>query len=310
VSLTIRRGERVGIIGANGLGKSTLLKILVDRLEPDAGEVTWGYETHPGYFAQDHKDLLENEPGTVLEYLWSIIPQETTSFVRGQLGKMLFSGEDVEKKTKSLSGGEAARVIFSRLIVNKPNILVLDEPTNHLDLESIEALVIALKKFAGTLLFVSHDRWFVSELATRIVEITADGLTDYPGTFDEYLAHRGADHLDAEAVADRAREQRAAERQAADGGAAGDFEAHKKKRAEYKRSLKRRDEVTAAIETAEARLAEIEQQYCEPGFFERSEKADLEELESEQSKLRAEVDRLMEEWETLELTIEELSVDA
>jgi ATPase subunit of ABC transporter with duplicated ATPase domains len=307
VSLTIRRGERIAVIGANGLGKSTLLKILVERLDPDDGELKWGYETYPGYFAQDHRDLLENEPGTVLEYLWSIIPQQTTSFVRGQLGKMLFSGEDVEKKTKSLSGGEAARVIFSRLIVQKPNVLVLDEPTNHLDLESIEALVVALKKFEGTLLFVSHDRWFVSELATRIVEITPDGLSDYAGTYQEYLAHRGADHLDADAVAEQARRDKELARSEAAKGAAGDFEAHKKRRAEHKKAIKRRDEVTESIESTEARLAEIEQRYCEPGFFESNDKATIDALEAEQLSLRGQVEALMEEWETLELSIEALA---
>ena len=309
VSLTARRGERVGIIGANGLGKSTLLKILVERLSPDAGEVTWGYETKYGYFAQDHHELLEGEPGTVLEYLWAFVPQQTTSFVRGQLGRMLFSGDDVEKKVTSLSGGEAARLIFSRLIVDKPNVLVLDEPTNHLDLESIEALVDALKAYEGTLLFVSHDRWFVSELATRIVEITEDGLEDYPGTYAEYLAHRGDDHLDADAVVEKAKADKRQAAQQADGDALNDYEAHKKRRARHKKILKRRDEVTAEIEAGEARLAAIEERYCEPGFFEQTPQAELDSLDKEQQTTRTKVEQLMSEWEQLELEIEELGGD-
>jgi len=311
VSLTVRRGERVGIIGANGLGKSTLLKILVERLSPDAGEVTWGYETKYGYFAQDHHELLDGEPGTVLEYLWAFVPQETTSFVRGQLGRMLFSGDDVDKKVRSLSGGEAARLIFTRLIVDEPNVLVLDEPTNHLDLESIEALVEALQQYEGTLLFVSHDRWFVSELATRIVEITEDGLEDYPGTYAEYLARRGEDHLDAEAVAEKAKAERrqAALDDEASGQALNDYEAHKRRRARQKKLVKRRDEVTAEIESREARLAEIEERYCEPGFFEQTPKEELDALEQDQQRNRAEVDELMEEWEQLELELEELGDD-
>jgi ABC-type multidrug transport system ATPase subunit len=309
VSLTVRRGERVGIIGANGLGKSTLLKILVGRLEPDAGEISWGYETHHGYFAQDHHELLDGEPGTVLEYLWSVIPQEGTSFVRGQLGRMLFSGDDVDKKVRSLSGGEAARLIFSRLIVDQPNVLILDEPTNHLDLESIEALVEALKGYEGTLLFVSHDRWFVSELATRIVEITPSGLDDYPGTFEEYLSRRGDDHLDADAVVEKAKAERAATKEQTDGEAASDYEAHKRRRARYDKLVKRRDEVTAAIEEAETRLAAIEARYCEPGFFEKTEQEELDALETEQSQQRKLVESLMEEWEAIELELEELGTD-
>ncbi|MBW2458246.1 MAG: ABC-F family ATP-binding cassette domain-containing protein, partial [Deltaproteobacteria bacterium] len=150
VSLPVRRGERVAVIGANGIGKSTLLKILVGDLEPDEGEVIWGYETAVGYFAQDHRELLTDRRTTALDYLWETCPQEPTNFVRGHLGRMLFSGEDVDKRVGSLSGGEAARLIFSRLVVQRPNVLVLDEPTNHLELESIEALVTALSDFPGT----------------------------------------------------------------------------------------------------------------------------------------------------------------
>src|SRR5690606_7918312 len=135
VNLRIRRGEHVAVIGANGLGKSTLLKILVDRLEADAGKANWGHEVQIGYFAQDHKHLLSDPKQTTRDLLWDTCPQEGTSYVRGQLGRVLFSGEDVEKKLEALSGGEAARLVFSRIMVQQPNVLVLDEPTNHLDLE-------------------------------------------------------------------------------------------------------------------------------------------------------------------------------
>ena len=188
VSLTVRRGERVGIIGPNGLGKSTLLKIAVERLDADAGRVRWGHEVRPGYFPQDHREVLTDGEATPLSILEEACPGESPTFVRGQLGRVLFSGEETGKKVRLLSGGECARLIFALLSVAKPNVLVLDEPTNHLDLETIHAVVEALKQYTGTLIFVSHDRWFVSELATRIIELTPAGPNDFPGTYAEYLA--------------------------------------------------------------------------------------------------------------------------
>jgi ATPase subunit of ABC transporter with duplicated ATPase domains len=305
VSLTVRRGERVAIIGANGIGKSTLLRILVGALEPDTGEVTWGYETSVGYFAQDHRELLGERAMTVLDYLWDVCPQETTSFVRGQLGRMLFSGEDVEKKTTTLSGGEAARLIFSRIIVKQPNVLVLDEPTNHLDLESIEALADAVDAFEGTVIFVSHDRWLVGRLGTRIIELTRDGMNDYPGTFEEYLAHQGADHLDAEAALARAREEK---KEAEDESTEpSDWAEHKRRRSRFNKLQTQRDEVTVAIEAAEARVAAIQQAYCEPGFFDETPPDEVAALEKEESELRPRIEALMADWERIELELEELA---
>jgi ATPase subunit of ABC transporter with duplicated ATPase domains len=208
VSFEVRRGERVAIIGANGIGKSTLLKIIADELPLDEGSFEWGHQVSIGYFAQDHRELLSSPKDTPLQFVWRACPAETTNFVRGHLGRMLFSGDDVDKPAAALSGGEAARVIFARLAVLKPNVLVLDEPTNHLDLETIEALTLALQKREGTLLFVSHDRHFVSQLATRVIELRPDGMHDFQGTYDEYLQRQGADHLDAASVLSRAKSER------------------------------------------------------------------------------------------------------
>jgi ATPase subunit of ABC transporter with duplicated ATPase domains len=208
VSLVIRRGEKVAILGANGLGKSTLLKIVVKRLRADEGEVKWGYEARAGYFAQDHADLLDNPKTTPLAIMQSACPTEPEFAVRGRLGRVLFSGGDVTKKIGTLSGGEAARVVFARIMAEKANVLVLDEPTNHLDMESIEALTAGLKAYEGTLLFVSHDRAFVSALATRIVEVTENGFRDRPGTYQDYLASAGDDHLDVDAVVLKAKKDR------------------------------------------------------------------------------------------------------
>ncbi|MEA2747700.1 MAG: hypothetical protein QOI41_1843 [Myxococcales bacterium] len=210
VSLVIRRGEKVAILGANGLGKSTLLKIAVKRLATDAGEARWGYETKHGYFAQDHADLLPDPKSTPLALMQRACPTEPEHVVRGRLGQVLFSGADVTKKISTLSGGEAARVVFARIMAEKANVLVLDEPTNHLDMESIEALTAGLKAYEGTLLFVSHDRAFVSALATRVVEVTEDGFRDRPGTYEDYLAREGDDHLDVDAVVSKAKKDRRA----------------------------------------------------------------------------------------------------
>ena len=211
VSLVVRRGEKVAILGANGLGKSTLLKVVVKRLSPDAGEAKWGYEARHGYFAQDHADLLTDHKATPLGIMQAVCPTEPEFVVRGRLGRVLFSGGDVNKKIGSLSGGEAARVVFARIMAEKANVLVLDEPTNHLDIESIEALTAGLKAYEGTLLFVSHDRAFVSALATRIVEVTEDGFRDRPGSYADYLASAGDDHLDVETVVLKAKKVRRAE---------------------------------------------------------------------------------------------------
>ena len=200
VSLTVMRGERIAIIGPNGIGKSTLLKLVMGELEADAGSVEWGYETYPGYVAQDQKAQIGSHNQTVEAWFTDVCPSETIGFVKGQLGAVLFSGDETDKKLTALSGGEAARLIFAQQVVAQPNALVLDEPTNHLDLEAIEALVSALKAYDGTLLFVSHDRWFVGDLATRVIEITAGGINDFPGSYDEYLERCGDDHLKAAPV--------------------------------------------------------------------------------------------------------------
>jgi len=208
VSLKVMRRDRLAIIGPNGIGKSTLLKIMMGRLEADAGEVEWGYETHPGYFAQDHRELLGDANDTLESWLWDHCPGEGVGFVRSKLAQVLFKKDEVAKKVANLSGGEAARLIFARIGVNQSNVLVLDEPTNHLDLEGIESLVEGIERYDGTVVFVSHDRWLVSRLATRVLEIAPEGIQDFPGTYDEYLARCGDDHLDVAAVIRKARREK------------------------------------------------------------------------------------------------------
>jgi ATPase subunit of ABC transporter with duplicated ATPase domains len=195
---SISRGEKVALMGRNGAGKTTLLKSLVrsatgfiedaDRyFEVDAGLVAWGHEVAVGYFAQDHSDSIRRGT-TVIEWLHEFDPQASQEELRGLLGQMLFSGEDATKRTDALSGGEAARLIFCRIMLQKPNVLVLDEPTNHLDLESINALNIALQKYAGTVLLVTHDHDLIDEVATRIWHFEDGRIEDFKGPYEEYAA--------------------------------------------------------------------------------------------------------------------------
>lgn len=167
-------GDRLAVIGENGVGKTTLLRILMSEVTADAGKVTWGVSANIGYFPQDHKEAL---PSGTTPYKWieSFAPHETNEYLRGFLGRMLFRGPEQDKATNSLSGGERARVLFAKLMMDEANVMLLDEPTNHLDLESITALNDALKVFPGSLIFVSHDLDFIQSLATHVLEITPTG---------------------------------------------------------------------------------------------------------------------------------------
>jgi len=295
----------VAIIGANGLGKSTLLRIAVERLQRDAGDVKWGHETRIGYFPQDHREVLRDPETTPLLALEAACPGESPTYVRGQLGRVLFSGADVDKRVGLLSGGEAARLIFALLAVERPNVLVLDEPTNHLDLESIHALVEAVKAFSGTTVFVSHDRWFVGALATRVIELTPEGLRDFPGTYAEYLARLGDDHLDADAVAARARGDKRAAQAAVPAAPTGEsWEDQKKRRNRLAQLPKLRDKVLAELAAAEARKAQIHAAYADPSFYQRAAPAEVEALVKEEAALAPRIDALVAEWEALERELE------
>ena len=187
-SLHLRAGDRVAVIGPNGIGKTTLLRILMRELAPDTGTVEYGAGVDIGYYDQHQAGLHEDK--TVMDELWDDFPRLEPDQVRGVLALFLFIGDDVFQKISTLSGGERGRVAMAKLMLRKDNLLLLDEPTNHLDMDSREVLEGALADFTGTLLTVSHDRYFINRVANKVIEMTADGATEYLGNYDDYLEHK------------------------------------------------------------------------------------------------------------------------
>ena len=308
VDLLVRKGDRLAIMGPNGIGKSTLLKIVMGEVKADAGEVVWGYETHPGYFAQDHKDHLGEPSRTAHDWLAQFAPDKDIGWIRGRLALMLFTGEDPKKKVGSLSGGEAARLVFAKLALHKPNVLVLDEPTNHLDLESIEALVEGLQKYTGTLILVSHDRWFINQLATRIVDIEPEGITDYEGTYEEYVAWSGDDRLDVEKVVLKAKTEKKTKKSPSASmkhDAPREASPHTSAR-EKKIAQDRHAELMHLIEAAEGRIGEIDALFARADFYQKTSKDEIRRLEKERTGLKSEAEGLMAEWERTEEKIRAL----
>jgi len=197
LTFTINAGERIAVIGENGVGKTTLLKLLMGEVKPQFGEIRWAEKAKPGYYSQDHSALFQSEVSLtdwISEYVRAggYEGGDVETLIRGTLGRLLFSGDEVKKPVNVISGGEQGRMLFGKLMLLHSNVLIMDEPTNHLDMESIESLNTGLEKFPGTLVFVSHDREFVSSLATRVFEVKGDGrIVDYLGGYEDYLASQG-----------------------------------------------------------------------------------------------------------------------
>ena len=296
INFEIKRGERVAIIGDNGTGKTTLLKIINGLLEPDTGEVIYGSNVSVAYYDQEHQVLHMDK--TLFDELSDTYPEMTNTQIRNILAAFLFTGEDVYKKIADLSGGERGRVSLVKLMLSKANFLLLDEPTNHLDIVSKDVLENALTNFPGTVCYVSHDRYFINKTATRILDLTENRLLNYIGNYDYYIEKR-------EAVEEAANLTNAeqAEKPA-------DVSESKKEWIDNKTVLAQKKKVKNALNKCEKEISEIEDklQSIDEDFANpenASNVGKLMELQKQKEALEKRLDKLMEDWEELTLQMEE-----
>jgi len=246
LNFLVKKRDRLFISGPNGCGKSTLIKLLLGQLEAISGEIEFGYNVTVGYYDQENQNLDDNN--TVLDELWNAYPNLTQTEIRNTLALFLFRGDDIEKEVAVLSGGERARLTLAKLILSKMNLLILDEPTNHLDIESREALENALLSFDGTIIAVSHDRYFTKRLATRFVDLGENGR-DFRGTYDEYLLYKQNRAAEVETFA---------KYEPAESTQKEEYIERKKKGAEIRRIEKRKAEVAREIKKLEQQLIDID----------------------------------------------------
>ncbi|MBN2880235.1 MAG: ABC-F family ATP-binding cassette domain-containing protein [Clostridia bacterium] len=245
IDLHINSGEKIGIIGENGIGKTTLLKIITKELAPSEGSFFLGSGVAIGYYDQHQQNLSLDK--TAIDEVWDAYRELTHQQVRDTLALFLFRGDDIEKEISSLSGGERARLSLLKLMLSKANFLILDEPTNHLDMDSREVLEAALYDFPGTILFVSHDRYFINNIATRIVHMEKDNLTSYPGNWDDYLAHLAMMRRDEENADSKSKTQRSKE-----------FKQMRESEKERKQNAKAIKDIEAEIEKLEAKIENVQ----------------------------------------------------
>jgi ATP-binding cassette subfamily F protein 3 len=313
-SLHIERGDRIALVGPNGSGKSTMMRMLSGVEPPDSGTRTEGHQVVTQYFAQDEATRLDPSM-TVYQTLAGDAPMHMVPSIRNILGGFLFSGDDVDKPVRVLSGGERTRLAVARMLLRPSNTLLLDEPTNHLDLDSKDVLLEALEDFGGTLIFVSHDRYFVDRLATKVVDIGHGDALLYPGNYEEFLWSRKQQEAAAGAVAARAAANAAAPPRraapakhavpAAQSGASVSYEDRKRQEAEARKVKKAEDVRRKRLEELEARIADreqaikaIEASMSAPGFYDDRESAKP--LIDRHQALMWEVGDLMNQWEALQ----------
>ena len=290
IDIEIKRGERVALIGNNGTGKTTMLKIINGLIAPDGGEVRLGTNVHIGYYDQEHHVLHMEK--TLVEEISDDYPYLNNTQIRNVLAAFLFTGDDVFKRIGDLSGGERGRVSLAKLMLSEANFLILDEPTNHLDITSKEILESALNQYTGTVFFVSHDRYFINQTATRILDLTGKTVINYIGNYDYYLEKREeqtALHVTAGQAEARVPEKTSAVKM--------DWEQQKKEQARIRKQENAIKKVEADIEAKEQAIAEIDEKLADPAIATNSAK--LNELGSLRAKEQEALDELYEQWETL-----------
>lgn len=289
VHFRITRGERVAIVGPNGVGKTTLLKLILGKWQSETGSIQHGTNVEIGYYDQELADLSSNK--TVLAELWDAYPMMMEKDIRTVLGNFLFSGDDVLQPVHSLSGGEKARLALAKLMLQKANFLVLDEPTNHLDIDSKEVLEQALMNYPGTIIFVSHDRYFINRIADKILEMSQNGVTTYLGNYDYYLAKKQEEielaRLSQGEQLETDRSQRRKDR----------YEQEKAIQREQRRKERQIKQLEEEIFTLEEEIAELEEAMTLPEVYEDHEKSLA--YSKQVDELKQQVNQLMEEWTRL-----------
>ncbi len=291
VDFDVKRGERVAIIGDNGTGKTTILKIINGLVEPDTGEIILGSRVHIGYYDQDHQ-VLHTEK-TLFEEISDAYPGMTNTQIRNTLAAFLFTGDDAFKRIGDLSGGERGRVSLAKLMLSEANFLILDEPTNHLDITSKEILENALSHYGGTILYVSHDRYFINRTATRILDLTNNQLLNYIGNYDYYLEKHDDmmnAHVHSRTVPDIFSESKPSEEKL-------DWKAQKEEQARIRKRQNDLKKVEEEIHALETRDGEIDALLCEEEIF--TDVAKLMELNQEKEAIAGKLESLYEKWEEL-----------
>ncbi|MEK5208537.1 MULTISPECIES: ABC-F family ATP-binding cassette domain-containing protein [unclassified Psychrobacillus] len=294
ISFSVYKQDRIALVGPNGVGKSTLLKTIMKQLEAAGGKIQYGTNVQFGYYDQEQAALTGNK--TALLELWDEWPLMNERDIRNVLGRFLFTGDDVQKTVSTLSGGEKARLALAKLMLLKANTLVLDEPTNHLDLDSKEVLENALLDFPGTIIFVSHDRYFINRIATKVIELASDDATLFLGDYDYYLEKK-------EEMEELALENAVVENTVVTkvNTSTIDKEAKKKER-QLRRQL---EELESQMPTVDAEITIIEEKLCEPEIFQDHEA--VQQLQMELDQLKEKQDNLSNEWLELQEQLEEIA---
>ena len=289
LSFSIRRGERVALIGDNGTGKTTILKIINDMVEAEAGTVKLGTNVHIGYYDQEHQVLHMDK--TLVEEISDAYPQMSNTEIRNVLASFLFTGDEVFKRIGELSGGERGRVSLAKLMLSEANFLILDEPTNHLDITSKEILEHALNYYEGTVLFVSHDRYFINKTATRILDLTGETLVNYIGNYDYYLEKCR------ELTEIYAPGKETSQTTASAGGNKADWKQQKEEQARQRKLENDRKRTEEEIEETEKRIQELEEAFLDSETA--TNPAKLQELHQEYEESKRVLEALYEKWEAL-----------